>query len=492
MTCSPSTYSGLGIATAAVPSRDTGAEGFVSSLRNQDEVDAVCEKYDVPKEFTARPAGDRRANSTTTPRTICVYASALKAGMRVPLHRFFREVLAHFGIAPAQLKPNGWRIMSGFLALCHSAGVSLSLAKRLVLFRHRVGSGLRFTGMPNPNSIAIKDWKREFFFLSSPEPWPCSVEWGEPSRSALMKPVLTTQESKSAAKLLRVHGGAAVDLRTYLCNGRLAAAASPLLPPPFTPTTPSCKGMDPAVHDMMKVMLAEKAAVKAEPDMTETTPADKVAAQASASASAKKRTWEEANGGEEVAPLSVLSSVRSPPPQHFSSKHGGDTLKAARVLLGRKKRTRQETNTPLSRVLVDHIVCVDAAKYVLELEEKPVAREREAKALRKQLEEAKNELASAKRAADAEREKARSELAAARAEVVKTKAELAAAKRSAETELVKAKAKLAEAEAELESAKVAAVQQLLASAEHVRRRAEQELEGYERWRGRHAPAGRAA
>ncbi|XP_048539238.1 uncharacterized abhydrolase domain-containing protein DDB_G0269086-like [Triticum urartu] len=92
--------------------------------------------------------------------------------------------------------------------------------------------------------------------------------------------------------------------------------------------------------------------------------------------------------------------------------------------------------------------------------------------------------------ADAEREKARSELAAAQAEVVKTKAELAAAKRSAEVELVKAKAKLAEAE--LESAKATTVQQLLASAEHVRRRAEQALEGYERWRGRHPPAGHAA
>ena len=60
--------------------------------------------------------------------------------------------------------------------------------------------------------------------------------------------------------------------------------------------------MDPSVYEMMKHMLAEKAA-------------------AQASASAKKRTWEEANGGEEVPPLtSVLS-----PPQHFLSKHDGHT-----------------------------------------------------------------------------------------------------------------------------------------------------------------------
>ena len=38
----------------------------------------------------------------------------------------------------------------------------------------------------------------------------------------------------------------------------------------------------------------------------------------------------------------------------------------------------------------------------------------------------------------------------------------------------------------------AAAQELLASEEKVRRRAELALEGYERWRGRHTPAGRAA
>ncbi|VAI83239.1 unnamed protein product [Triticum turgidum subsp. durum] len=558
MPSSSAAVSGHGVATATVPSRDTAVEGFASSLRTQDEVDALCDKYGVPKDqYTARPAGDLRANSTPPPGSICVYARALEAGLRFPLHGFFREALAHFGIAPAQLTPNGWRVMEGFLAICHSAGVPPSLAVFLRFFylsgidrKHKKGwyclgpirdsSCLRFTGMPNRGSKSIMGWKYDFFFLSSPEPWHCAVEWGQPSKGSFTNPALTVEESKSMVKLLSAHSGAAVDLAAVITTGSPRTPAPP--PPSSTRTTSSCsKGMDPSVYDMMKVLLAEKAA-------------------AQASALAKKRTWEEANGGENVGhspPLSVLSSVHSPPSQHFPSRHDGHT----ELLQGAVAQQ-------LERAFAANEPSDDSA--FRQVEEKLVAREREAK----------NELAAAKRAPDAEREKATSELAAvrtelettkaeltavegevvktkaelsaslaeavntkaelaaaradavktkaelaaARAEAVKTKAELAAAreevlktnaelaatkrsmeaelvqanavltaaKRAAETELAKVKAKLAAVEAELDSAKAAAVQQLLASEEHVRQRAEDALEGYKRWRGRHAPAGRAA
>ncbi|KAM3208014.1 hypothetical protein ACQJBY_062983 [Aegilops geniculata] len=560
---------GISPAAAAALSRLTAVEGFASSLRTQAEVDALCHKHGVPKDrYTARPAGDLlRANSTPPPGAICVYARALEAGLRFPLCGFFREALAHFGVAPAQLTPNGWRVMEGFLALCRSAGVPPSLAVFLRFFylsaidrKRKKGwyclgpvhdtSGLRFTGMPNRASRSIMGWKYDFFFLSSPEPRHCAVEWGAPSKGSFRKPALTVEENESMVKLLSAHGGVAVDLRNLLpatcprrrrrrrrlCNSYPAGSAavittgSPRTPPPPPPppssTRTSCsKGMDPSVYDMMKVLLAEKAA-------------------AQASASAKKRTWEEANGGENDGhspTLSVLSSVHSPPPQHFPSRHEGH-MELLQGAVAQQLERAFAANEPSD----------DSASAFRQVEEKLVAREREAAALREQLEEAKNELAAAKRAADADREKAKSELAAvgtelettkaelaavegeavntkaelaaareeavntkaelaaAREEAAKTKAELAAAKRSAEaelvqanagltaakraaeTELVKTKAKLAAVEAELESAKAAAAQQLLASEEHVRQRAEEALEGYKRWRGRHAPAGRAA
>jgi hypothetical protein len=46
-----------------------------------------------------------------------MYTHVLEAGMCVPLHGYFCEALSHFGIAPTQITPNGWRIMAGFLVL---------------------------------------------------------------------------------------------------------------------------------------------------------------------------------------------------------------------------------------------------------------------------------------------------------------------------------------------------------------------------------------
>uniref|UniRef100_A0ACD5ZQA0 Uncharacterized protein n=1 Tax=Avena sativa TaxID=4498 RepID=A0ACD5ZQA0_AVESA len=269
-------------AEAVVLPRQADAAAVVSFLRTQEEVDEVCEQYGVPKEqYTARPAGDLRVSSPPPPGSLSVYAHALEAGMRVPLHGFFCQALAHFGVAPTQLTPNGWRFLAGFLALCHTVGVPPSLAvfrhffflspvshkhKGWYFLRSRDTSGLRFAGLPH----SIKDCKHGFFFLSSAAPWPCPVEWGEPSKRAFMEPVLAGEEGKWAAKLLRAHGAAPVDVRTRLCERNLAAAMiSPVSPPPpscagrSSSTSANSKGMDPSVYDMMKTMLADKAAAAA-------------------------------------------------------------------------------------------------------------------------------------------------------------------------------------------------------------------------------------
>jgi hypothetical protein len=110
---------------------------------------------------------------------------------------------------------------------------------------------------------------------------------------------------------------------------------------------------------------------------------------------------------------------------------------------------------------IQYIFCLQAVNYTslslsyaLELEGKLVARDAEVAALRKQLEEAKAEVAAVKGVSEVKREKGNVELAAPK----RPTAEAAAA---------------------------AAVQYLLASEseEHIRRRAEQALEGYDRWRG---------
>ncbi|KAM3194965.1 hypothetical protein ACQJBY_071180 [Aegilops geniculata] len=221
------------------------AEEFISILRTQNDVDAVHKKYAISEnQYTARPTGNLRASSSPPHGAVCVYAHALEAGTRLPLHPFFVDVLNHFNLAPTQLAPNAWRIMAGFLVLCHSARVPPSLAvfRRFFLLHHkhkiawyffktRRGSRLRITGLPD----SIKGWKSGFFFLHSTTPWPCPVEWGKPSKSSLADPVLSAEDRETEAKLLSAYGASPVDLRKYLCRSNLAAA---MISPSSAPSTP--------------------------------------------------------------------------------------------------------------------------------------------------------------------------------------------------------------------------------------------------------------
>jgi hypothetical protein len=226
------------------------AERFASSFRTQESLDALCRKYGVPEQFSAiLPAGHHRACSSPPPGAVCVYAQALEAGMRLPLHGFFCEALAHFGIAPSQVAPNGWRVMAAFVVLSHFAGVPPSLAvfrhffslcavklRGWYCFRGKDSAGALFKGSPS----FLKVWKEEFFFLRSPTPWPCPVKWGEPSKGSTAESVLTREEKTVAAKLLGVHGKA-VDLKAYLSERNLAAAmiTGSRPPPPLPPVAPS-------------------------------------------------------------------------------------------------------------------------------------------------------------------------------------------------------------------------------------------------------------
>jgi hypothetical protein len=91
-------------------------------------IDALCRKYGVPEEYSAvLPAGHERACSPPG-FAVSVYTHALETSMRVPLHGFFCEVLGHFGVAPSQIAPNGWRAMASFVFRSHFVGVAVNYA----------------------------------------------------------------------------------------------------------------------------------------------------------------------------------------------------------------------------------------------------------------------------------------------------------------------------------------------------------------------------
>ncbi|KAL6844996.1 hypothetical protein ACP4OV_025169 [Aristida adscensionis] len=101
-------------------------------------------------------------------------------------------------------------------------------------FRSKDTAATLFKGMTH-----TCEWKEAFFFLKSPTPWPCAVNWGEPAKTSTVEPVLTKEENIMVKKLLCVHGGT-VDIKTYLSESNLAAAMitdSSANPPSPLPTT---------------------------------------------------------------------------------------------------------------------------------------------------------------------------------------------------------------------------------------------------------------
>jgi len=223
-------------------------EQFRSTLRTQESLAGLRARYGVPEGFGLILAGASQAACDPPPPPprgrggaaasavpICVYAQAFAAGMRLPLHPFVAGALAHYGIAPSQLAPNGWRVLVAFAVLCHFRGAGgpslpvfrhffalapLPKAKGWYSFRGRESVPALFTGLPN----STKTWKEEFLLVSPPPgaPWRCPVRWGEPSKEATSDPALTEAEAAVARRLAQGHG--VVDLKMYLSESNLVAA----------------------------------------------------------------------------------------------------------------------------------------------------------------------------------------------------------------------------------------------------------------------------
>ncbi|XBI34947.1 hypothetical protein VPH35_120697 [Triticum aestivum] len=403
-----------------------------SRVRSVEALRAICRKYSIPNGFTPLLAGDRSARAPPPPGSVCMFVDALEAGMRLPLHPFFGVVLDHFGIAPAQLAPNGWRALAGFVVLSHFAGTPPSLPVfrhffSLVAFPHRLyslrgkdaaGAGLLF----RPTKAKNAGWKEEFFFMSSSSaPWPCPVQWGRPFRSATSDPSLTGPEKAVAASVLRARGGSPIDLTAYLRDSNLAAAKiiGALSPPTATPT-PQGELLKRAAHAP-----AEESTVKSEPDCDAPSPS---APSWSRKEKKRKRPEHHANGESSASGYLSFPPGFSPhlrkartttTAKHGKQHHGcddGDTSgwKAARQLLQGivtpERQREHAASRPADVVASSYVSLLQTANevafslgYALELEE----RLRDADELRAELRKVKAELAETKAKAAAVRESRR-------------------------------------------------------------------------------------
>uniref|UniRef100_A0ACD5ZTP7 Uncharacterized protein n=1 Tax=Avena sativa TaxID=4498 RepID=A0ACD5ZTP7_AVESA len=218
-----------------------------------------------------------------------------------------------------------------------------------------------------------------------------------------MEPVLTCEEKRWAASLLRAHGAAPVDLRTYLRDSSLAAAKISLDSPPPTPR-PSCtptsagsKSMDPSVYGMMKNIRAEKAeATQASANKVRREPGSDTTAKSSPLCG-KKRRLDEADGkegeGPPPFPLDCLFPAAEEPSDVATPSFAG-ILKATHKTISALEELLEQANGELAVVKAELAASKRAA----------VEREK-----------ANVDLAAAKRRAEAELKKVKAELAAVQA-----------------------------------------------------------------------------
>ena len=94
----------------------TGSEYLRAAVRCSDVVGPNRVEPSYAKIFTTRyrpPIGIRvwRLDFLTSyvvhvPKMVCFFESAFENGLWFPLHPFFKRVLQHFNVCPAQLSPN--------------------------------------------------------------------------------------------------------------------------------------------------------------------------------------------------------------------------------------------------------------------------------------------------------------------------------------------------------------------------------------------------
>ena len=139
-----------------------------------------------------------------------IYEDSLKAGLRFPIHPFVVRLLTDYNMCPAQIAPNSWHVIIGFLSLCllHKRKPTVNLFRACYSLKAHPDSdwwyfspkkGLQFIrGAPS----SVHGWKTRFLFMRHDFPWRFDINWREPFNCVMNEaPALTKDEEESLAYL---------------------------------------------------------------------------------------------------------------------------------------------------------------------------------------------------------------------------------------------------------------------------------------------------
>ena len=90
---------------------------FITCTTTVDDLDDLRARYDIPDDITLRILGKNDTLSRPCRGYITLFLESFKLGMRCPLQPYFGRILSGLNLAPGQLNPNGWRVLSRLFIL---------------------------------------------------------------------------------------------------------------------------------------------------------------------------------------------------------------------------------------------------------------------------------------------------------------------------------------------------------------------------------------
>ncbi|XP_024036207.1 uncharacterized protein LOC112096765 [Citrus clementina] len=148
---------------------------YIACATTQTDLFKLRNLYDIPEEVLLVVPGKGDVPSRPPRGYVTMHLESFKLGARLPLQRYFAKILGGMHLAPGQLHPNGWRVLSAMFVLWERCGLeepSLVEVKHLYqlrsspreagwyYFMSSSAKGKPITGFPS----SCKNWKNKFFF----------------------------------------------------------------------------------------------------------------------------------------------------------------------------------------------------------------------------------------------------------------------------------------------------------------------------------------
>ncbi|XP_024039485.1 uncharacterized protein LOC112098097 [Citrus clementina] len=107
---------------------------FITCMTTFDKLHDLRVRYDILDEIPLKVPGKKDTPSRYPRGYVTLFLESFKYGLRCPLQPYFARILNELNLAPGQLNPNGWRVLSGLFILwdrCCQSGPTVDEVKHL-------------------------------------------------------------------------------------------------------------------------------------------------------------------------------------------------------------------------------------------------------------------------------------------------------------------------------------------------------------------------